>query len=639
MTLFFRSLRLRAAFSLSIFFFLGGCSEGAIDVASKEEERLSGGGQGSEMLGTGGAAGVASGSGGQVSGGGGLTGSGGLSETGGSPPQGAGGRTPEVNPGDYIFPDGRGARVSFKTYEAEEMDTNGELLGPTRDFGQVASEASGRRAVRLHQQGDYVSFVNQATSNSVVVRYSIPDNGENYWTKLTVLVDDVERAKLDVTSRYSWSYRNDKDNIFNKPEQNNPGSGTGHHFDETRALVGDIPIGSKVTVRKSPGDGAAHYDIDLVEMEQVAEPLPQPAGFRSIVDCGATNNGDQDDDTWAIQQCLDDPGAGVYIPPGVFYVKSDTLEVANTEVRGAGMWHSTIMGYRARFACWNHNCRYYDFSVFGDTTARYDSDPDVAFDGSNNNGVVLENIWVEHRRVGYWVSGGGDGIVIRGSRFRNLHADGVNFYGHTRNSVIENSHFRNTGDDAIAQWSHDSGGRPAGENNTYRHNYIQLPWKANCFGIYGGSNTKIEDNVCADVLQYPGVLLGRQFDSHAFGGLNSINRNTLLRTGGRAYGARQGALKFSAQQGPIDHIRVNDLDIIDSTYFGIQIQGEDYVGDTVLDNVSIQNPGDGGFFLMWGSKGALDASNVSYSGGAAPIVAESGANFSVNKVGDGNTGW
>lgn len=619
---------------------LWGCSDNSLDSISQEEERLSGGAPGSEIVGTGGMGVGEPGTGGEASTGGVTGNTGGEVATGGSEAVSTGGTSPEVDPGDYIFPDGRGARVNFKTYEAEEMETNGQTLGPTRDFGQVAAEASGRRAVRLNNQGDYVSFVNQAASNSVVIRYSIPDNGENYWTKLTVLVDDVERAKLDVTSRYSWSYRNEKDNIFNKPEQNNPGAGTPHHFfDETRALIGDIPVGSKVTVRKSSGDGAAHYDIDLVEMEQVAAPLPQPAGFRSIIDCGATNNGDQDDDTGAIQQCLNDPGAGVYIPPGVFHVKSDTLEVANTQVRGAGMWHSTIMGYRARFACWDHNCRYYDFAVFGDTTARYDADPDVAFDGSNNNGVVLENIWVEHRRVGYWVSGGGDGIVIRNSRFRNLHADGVNFYGHTRNSVIENTHFRNTGDDAIAQWSHNWGGRAPGENNTFRHNYIQLPWKANCFGIYGGSNTKIEDNVCSDVLQYPGVLLARQFDSHAFGGTNSLTRNTLLRTGGRAYGYRQGALKFSAQQGPVDHIRVNDMDIIDPTYFGIQIQGEDYVGDTTLENVRIQNPGDGGFFLMWGSKGALDASNVAYSGGAPAIVAESGASFSVNKVGGGNTGW
>lgn len=553
--------------------------------------------------------------------------------------QGSGG-SPPASTGDYVFPDGRGAKLRFKTYEAEDMEIVGQPLGPTRVFGQVASEASGRRLVRLNNQGDSVSFVNEAPSNSVVIRYSIPDKGEHYWTKLTVLVDGVERAKLDVTSRYSWSYRNDRDNIFNQPAQNDPAAGTPHHFfDETRALVGDIPVGAKVTVRKSAGDNADYYDIDLVEMEQVAPPLAKPAGFRSIEDCGATNNGDADDDTWAIQQCLDNPGAGVYIPPGVYHVKSDTLEVSNTEVRGAGMWHSTIMGYRARFACWNHGCRYRDFAVFGDTTARYDSDPDVAFDGSNNNDVLLENIWVEHRRVGYWVSGGGDGIVVRDSRFRNLHADGINFYGHTRNSVIENNHFRNTGDDAIAQWSHNWGGRAPGENNVFRHNYIQVPWKANCFGIYGGTNTKIEDNVCADVVQYPGVLFGRQFDSHAFGGMTHLTRNTILRAGGRAYGARQGALKFAAQQGAVDHIRVDDLDIVDATHFAVQVQGEGYVGDTVLSNVRIINPGDGGFFLLWGSKGAMDADNVSYQGGAPGIVVENGAEFSVNKVGSGNSGW
>src|SRR5690606_36167967 len=119
----------------------------------------------------------------------------------------------------------------------------------------------------------------------IVVRYSIPNGGLDYWTKLTVLVDGVERAKLDVTSRYSWSYRNDDDDIFNTAAQKDPNAGVAHHFfDETRALVGDIPVGATVTIRKSAGDGAAHYDIDLVEMEQVADPIAKPAGFKSIVD-------------------------------------------------------------------------------------------------------------------------------------------------------------------------------------------------------------------------------------------------------------------------------------------------------------------------------------------------------------------
>lgn len=563
-----------------------------------------------------------------------------IAGNGGSVGSGTGGSATQDS-GDYLFPEGRGPQVTFTTYEAESMMTDGVILGPSRDFGQVAAECSQRMCVRLDAEGEYVSFVNDRPSNSIVVRYSIPNGGLDYWTTLTVLVDGIERTKLDVTSRYSWSYRNESDDIFNTPDQKNPGAGQAHHFfDETRAIVGDIPVGSTVSVKKSSGDGAAHYDIDLIEMEQVADPLPQPPGFKSIETCGATNNGDLDDDTAAIQACLDNPGpAGVYIPAGVYYVKSDTLENDETVVRGAGMWHSTIMGYRARFACWNGDCEYYDFSIFGDTTQRGDADPDAAFDGNDNNNVVLENIWVEHRRVGYWTSNNTHNLVIRNSRFRNLHADAVNLYGGASNSVVEHCHIRNTGDDGLAAWSHDRPDRNPNEGNVFRHNYVQLVWKANCFGIYGGNNTSILDNVCTDTLQYSGILLGRLFDAHGFSGLTHIERNTLLRAGGRAYGSNQGAIRIYAQQGPLDNVRVKDLDIIAPTYSAIHIQGPNFVGNTIFDGVLIEDPGTSAFYLSGSSRGAMDAIDIMYQGDAPGVESGWGAEFAVNKVGDGNSGW
>src|SRR5690606_18054304 len=81
----------------------------------------------------------------------------------------------------FLFPEERGARVNFTTYEAEDMETNGEVLGPTRQLGEVAAEASGRKAVRLDAEGEKVSFENQRDSNAIVIRYSIPDSGADYW--------------------------------------------------------------------------------------------------------------------------------------------------------------------------------------------------------------------------------------------------------------------------------------------------------------------------------------------------------------------------------------------------------------------------------------------------------------------------
>src|SRR5262249_22314412 len=150
----------------------------------------------------------------------------------------------------------------------------------------------------------YVQFQNQSPSNSIVVRYSIPDGGSNYWATLSVYVNDQPRQSLQVTSRYSWTYGDYTH--FNQPDQNNPSLGTPHHFfDESRALIGDIPVGATVMLRKDASDTAAEYVIDLVDMEAVPDPLPQPAGYLSLTgDCGAVPN-DSGDDSAALQMCID----------------------------------------------------------------------------------------------------------------------------------------------------------------------------------------------------------------------------------------------------------------------------------------------------------------------------------------------
>src|SRR5262245_45090195 len=66
---------------------------------------------------------------------------------------------------------GRGATVPFLEQEAEYADTNGTLVGPTRYYGQLASEASGRQAVSLDAVGEYVEFTLTAPANAMSLRY------------------------------------------------------------------------------------------------------------------------------------------------------------------------------------------------------------------------------------------------------------------------------------------------------------------------------------------------------------------------------------------------------------------------------------------------------------------------------------
>src|SRR5438128_20579 len=127
----------------------------------------------------------------------------------------------------------RGATLPYLEYQAEDGDTNGTRIGPSRALGDVASEASQRKAVRLDATGQYVRITSKAAANSIVVRYSIPDKGDGAasFTTLSVFVNGALRTKLQVTSRWSWTYGE-----LGNPAPNDPAQGNPHHFfDETHA--------------------------------------------------------------------------------------------------------------------------------------------------------------------------------------------------------------------------------------------------------------------------------------------------------------------------------------------------------------------------------------------------------------------
>jgi hypothetical protein len=547
---------------------------------------------------------------------------------------------PPITPGQPTLPNGRGATMTFVEYEAESMTSTGALLGPTRTLGQSASEASGRMAVRLSNVGQSVQFVNRTPSNSIVVRYSIPDGGADRWVTLGVYVNGGLRTRLSMTSRYSWTYGGDAD--FNQPWQNDPGRGNPHHFyDEARALIGDIPVGATVMLRKDGSDVSAYYDIDLVDMEQAPGPLGQPGGFLSLSgDCGATPD-DGSDDSGAIQNCVDrarGEGRGLYIPQGTFNSFSRPISVAGVTIRGAGMWYSTIAGFNAHFDCWGNSCQYFDFAVTGDSTQRIDSATDTAFGGNGSSGVVLDHIWIEHTKTGYWTGPGTNGLTIRNSRIRDLFGDGVNLWAGTSNCLIQNNHARNTGDDSFAAWSDPSQGKGTDANNVISHNYVQLPWRANCFALYGGADNRIEDNVCADTVQYPGILLAAQFGALPFTGTTRVARNTLIRAGAWAFNQEQGALKIHADQGSIANIVVTDLDVQSPTFYAVHVQGQNAINGVTLSNVNVSNPGSGTFFLNWGANGFLNVDHVTASGSPLGVRDDTGGAFRLDR-GAGNAGW
>src|SRR5690349_6229682 len=153
-------------------------------------------------------------------------------------------------------PGSRGAAVPWIEYEAENEETNGEIITPDRTFGTIASESSGRSAVKLSQAGDHVQFQSKETANSVVVRFVIPDSedGAGLESTISLYVDNILRQKIQLTSKYAWSYGGEEETF------NVPAAGGAHHFyDEARALVGEIPAGAVVKFQKDPDDDAEYY--------------------------------------------------------------------------------------------------------------------------------------------------------------------------------------------------------------------------------------------------------------------------------------------------------------------------------------------------------------------------------------------
>jgi len=530
----------------------------------------------------------------------------------------------------------RGAAVPWDEYEAEDGVTNGELVGPTRTFGELASEASGRRAVRLSKTGDYVRFVASHPASSIVVRYAIPDSpsGSGLDATISVYVDGAFRSSLQLTSRYAWTYGGEANSSSNDPKL----GGAHHFFDEARALLPTLPKGAIVELRKDSKDTAAWYAIDLVDLEDVSPPLARPDGSLSITDYGAIA-GDGLDDGPAIQKTVAaarSAGKTVWIPPGTFHSTTAAIDVASVTIRGAGMWHSTVRMFFARFRCTGDACRFHDFSILGETIARDDASPESGFLGGAGTGSRLENVWVEHTKTGWWVGPGKtDGLVIRGCRFRNLFADAVNLCNGASHSIVEQSHARNTGDDAFASWSPAAEG---GENvgNVFRFDTVQVPWRANCFALYGGRDNRIEDSVCSDVVEYPGVLIAQQYKSHPFAGTTLVQRMTLTRAGGSMYGQEHGALKLLGFDGPMSGVSVVDVELVDPTFSGIHLQGPGRMDGVRFSNVRVTGARTSGVRIDANAQGGATFEKVVVGGGKG--LSNDAPAFSIVR-GSGNEGW
>ncbi|MFC4101251.1 carbohydrate-binding protein [Paenibacillus xanthanilyticus] len=531
----------------------------------------------------------------------------------------------------------RGATLPYQELEAEAGTTNGQVLAENRTYLTLQSEASGRRAVKLSTTGQYVQWTAPKAANSLVVRYSLPDAsaGGGINSTLSLYVNGAKAQTLNLSSKYAWTYGD-------YPYNDNPAGGNGHRFfDESRFLTANIPAGATVKLQKDSGDTAASYTIDLIDLEQVDAAYGMPANFVSIASFGAVA-GDAGDDTQAIRDAIASAKstgkAGVWIPAGTFRM-NDRVNVDNVHVRGAGMWHTNLQGTGGKggFYGTGSSVKVTDLAITGDSLYRNDSADHAAFEGNFGTGSLIQNVWVEHTKVGYWIQSGTDGLFVAGGRVRNTWADGVNLHGGVRNTTISHLSVRNTGDDAFAMWSDGS----ANENCAFRYNTAQVPVLANTFALYGGKDNKILDNIGSDtVTASSGIVVSTRFNAVAFSGTTEVKRNTLNRTGGWEpnWNTSFGGLWIYAENQSITApVVVDTLELNGSTYEGIKLSYNQTISNITFNNVKINSAGTYGL-VFDGVNGTGNFSNVTVTGAASGGLLNPNNQYTIVR-GAGNSGW
>ncbi|MFI5758627.1 choice-of-anchor D domain-containing protein [Streptomyces sp. NPDC051569] len=533
---------------------------------------------------------------------------------------------------------GSGASLPYVEVQAENSATNGTAIGPSYTAGQLADEASYRKAVTLSGTGKYVTFTTPVATNSIDFRYSIPDGagGSVYTAPLSLYVNGTKQDNFSLTNAYSWYYGS-------YPFTNQPGSNPHHFYDEVHRLFPTTyPAGTTFKLQVDAEDTASSYTIDFADFEQVGAALTQPAGSVSVTSKGADASG-ASDATSAFNAAISaaGPGGTVWMPPGTYKIPGH-ISVNNVTIAGAGMWYSTVTGTAPGFygnsaPSPSSNVHLQNFAIFGNVQERDDNAQVNGIGGAMSSSTV-SSVWIDHMKVGAWMDGPMNGLTFSGMRIRDTTADGVNFHGGVTNSAVTNSELRNTGDDGIATWA--DSGLGADANDTISNNTVELQILANAIAIYGGHDNTVSGNLVRDtgIAQGGGIHVGQRFTSTPVG-TTTISNNTMIRAGGLdpnwQFGV--GALWFDGSQGSITGpINVTNALIQQSPYEAIQwVEGT--VSGVNLSNVTID--GTGTFALQEQTGGAAKFTNVTATGvgASSPVYSCEGGNFAVTD-GGGNSG-
>jgi hypothetical protein len=504
---------------------------------------------------------------------------------------------------------GRGANMPYTKVEAESagVTSTGTKLTPNYKLADYAGEASGRSAILLNAQGQYVEFTMPVAANAIVMRNSVPNSADGAGADYTVsvYVNGVSKGKMTVSSKFSYVYASpttlDQLGYNNSPNGNPPY----WLYDESNMMLDAVyPAGTKLRIQKDAGDVSSIY-VDFMDFENVAPPASNPDPSK-YVEVSASKS---------IDQALTDFRAdttklGIFIPAGTWAMNSKIFVYGRaTQIIGAGPWHTrlvapqdqtgTDMGFNIGTDASGSTLR--DFSAWGNYRYRIDG-PGKFIDGNGMQNVTIDNIWIEHFVCMYWGVNSSNN-TFKNLRIRNTFADGINMTNSSSNNTITNSEARATGDDSFAEFSAIDAGGSYNIGNQYTNLTAICVRRAAAFAAYGGHGNLFQNLYAADSQTYPGVTISSLsfgLNTLGFGTTDTVfDGITLERVGGDFYTAvgsddhindyqNFAAIWVFSGDKPFQNIVIRNIDINDPVYFGVMFQNK-YPEKMPMTNVRLEN--------------------------------------------------
>jgi hypothetical protein len=563
-----------------------------------------------------------------------------------------------------------GAATPFVTYEGEWGSLqNGatvisQLVPQPTEFVTAAIEASGRAYAHLTGAASSVQWTNLTGRpiTAVNIRYSIPDapTGGGIDATLNLYVNGQLRQSIPMNSHQTWTYETDA-TYFGSTEAPGTGESAFMYWDEAHAFISGAAVqpNDTIALRIDTQNTAAYYDIDSIDLETPPAPLSQPPNSLSVINYGAVPNDSGTDNTPFFQAAINDAfnkKESVWIPEGTFYLSSQ-LTVNSVTLQGAGMWYSMLY--------WNVQSG--NYAGNNQITGPGGTFENFAMDSSGNREAhkyglnlsgtnwKIDSVWLQHAGPSIWVQGIGG--LAQNNRINNSFADGINLNNgngasgsNTGNDLTARNNFvRGTGDDGIAV--NDAASNPPAvtsfvqmQSPTVLQNTVVAPWWADCYGIYGGINIYVANNIGSGGARQNGIDSGPFFPIGGKFESGKIQGNILFQNGGKHRGGTpQPAVtagvgnNWSYDETQVTNELLRGNSIVNATFNALQIIA---MQNGQITNEVINSPGMDGIQILPSSQGnaLFDNNNVfDIPTGFSPFIDSASSAFSA--TGSGNTGF